>query len=46
MSVFASLVSVRPAGEWKDEIFLDTVPGKLTVTRAKDAPSTYGGQSA
>jgi hypothetical protein len=36
MSTFASLVSVHMAGEGKDEISLDTFPGKFTVTRIKE----------
>ena len=33
MSIFASLVLAHLAGEGKDEISLDTLPGKFTVRR-------------
>jgi len=37
MSTFASLVSFHVAGEGKDEISLDTLPGKFTVMRTDEA---------
>jgi hypothetical protein len=43
MSTFASLVSVHLAGEDKDEISLDTLPGKFTGTRTDEALTPYGG---
>ena len=43
MSTFASLVSVYLAGEGNDDISLDTLPGKFTVTRADEALTPYGG---
>ena len=43
MSTSASLVSVHLAGEGKDEISLDTLPGKFTVTRTDEALTPYGG---
>lgn len=46
MSTFASLVSVHLAGEGKDEISLDTLPGKFTVTRTDEALTPYGGLAA
>jgi hypothetical protein len=46
MNASASLVSVHLAGEGKDEIVLDTLPGKLTVTRTDEALTPYGGLAA
>jgi hypothetical protein len=46
MSTFASLVSVHLAGEGEDEISLDTLPGKFTVTRTDEALTPYGGLAA
>jgi hypothetical protein len=46
MSTFGSLVSVHLAGEGKDEISLDTLPGKFTVTRTDEALPPYGGLAA
>jgi hypothetical protein len=37
MSTFASLVSVHLEGEGKEEISLDTLPGKFTITRTDEA---------
>jgi hypothetical protein len=36
MNTSASLVSVHLAGAGKDEISLDTLPGKFTVTRTDE----------
>jgi len=46
MNASASLVSVHLAGEGKDEISLDTLPGKLRVTRTDEALTPYGGLAA
>ena len=46
MSTLTSLVSVHLAGEGKDEISLDTMPGKFTVTRTDEALTPYGGLAA
>jgi hypothetical protein len=46
MSTFASLISVHLAGEGKDEIALDTLPGKFTITRTDEALTPYGGLAA
>jgi hypothetical protein len=46
MSTYASLVSVHLAGEDKDEISWDTLPGKFTVTRKDEALTPYGGLAA
>ena len=46
MSTLASLVSVHLAGEGKDEISLDTLPGKFTLTRTDEALTPYGGLAA
>jgi hypothetical protein len=46
MSTLASLVSVHLAGEGKDEISLDTLPGKFTITRTDEALTPYGGLAA
>ena len=46
MSTYASLVSVHLAGEGKDEIVLDTLPGKFTITRTDEALTPYGGLAA
>jgi hypothetical protein len=46
MSTSASLVSPHLAGEGKDEIVLDTLPGKFTVTRTDEALTPYGGLAA
>jgi hypothetical protein len=37
MSTFASLVSVHLASEEKDDISLDTLRGKFTITRTDEA---------
>src|ERR1035437_3739846 len=46
MNASATLVSVHLAGEGKDEIVLDTLPGKFTVTRTDEALTPYGGLAA
>ena len=46
MSTFASLVSIHLAGEGKDEISLETLPGKFTITRTDEALTPYGGLAA
>ena len=46
MSTIASLVSVHFAGEGKDEISLDTLSGKLTVTRTEAGLTPYGDLAA
>lgn len=46
MSNDASLVSVHLAGEGRDEISLDTLPGKFTITRTDAALTPYGGLAA
>lgn len=46
MSHYASLISVHLAGESKDEICLDTLPGKFTLTRTDSALTPYGGLAA
>jgi|GEM_PF-5303533 hypothetical protein len=46
MSIFASLVSVRLAGEGKDESSLDNLPGKFTVKRTKEVLTPCGGLAA
>src|ERR1035437_7022586 len=43
MNASATLVSVHLAGEGKDEIVLDTLPGKFTVTRTDEALTPSGG---
>ena len=47
MSHFASLVSLHLAGEEPnppaDDVTLDTLPGKFTLTRTDDALTAYGG---
>jgi len=43
MSTFASLISVHLADEGKDEIALDKLPGKFTITRTDEALTPYGG---
>ena len=42
-SPFASLVSVRLAGEGKDEISVDTLTGKFTVAGTENAVTPCGG---
>jgi hypothetical protein len=46
MNPSASLVSLHLAGEGKDEIFLDTLRGKFTITRTDAALTPYGGLAA
>jgi hypothetical protein len=46
MNASAALVSVHLAGEGKDEIVLDTLLGKFTVTRTDEALTPYGGLAA
>ena len=46
MNASASLVSDHLAGEGEDEIVLDTLPGKFTVTRPDEALTPYGGLAA
>ena len=46
MNAIATLVSVHLVGEGKDEICLDTLPGKITVTRTDEALTPYGGLAA
>jgi hypothetical protein len=46
MSPSASLVSLHLAGEGKDEISLDTLRGKFTITRTDAAMTPYGGLAA
>src|ERR1035437_1481947 len=46
MNASATLVSVHLAGEGKDEIVLDMLPGKFTVTRTDEALTPYGGLAA
>lgn len=46
MNTSASLVSVHLAGEGKDEISLDALPGKITITRTDSALTPYGGLAA
>jgi hypothetical protein len=46
MNQFRSLVSVHLTGEAKDEICLNTLPGKITITRTDEALTTYGGLGA
>ena len=43
MNASAKLVSVHLAGEAEDEITLDTLPGKFTITRTDEALTPYGG---
>lgn len=46
MNASASLVSLHLAGEGQDDISLDTLPGKITVTRTDEALTPYGGLAA
>src|ERR1035437_2916040 len=46
MNASATLVSVHLAGEGKDEIVLDTLPGKFTGTRTDEALTPSGGLAA
>jgi hypothetical protein len=46
MNPSASLVSLHLAGEGKDEISLDTLRGKFTITRTDAALTSYGGLAA
>ena len=46
MNTSESLVCVHLEGEGKDEIVLDTLPGKITVTRTDEALTPYGGLAA
>jgi hypothetical protein len=43
MNPSASVVSVHLAGEGRDEIALDALPGKFTVTRTDEALTADGG---
>lgn len=43
MSNYTSLVSLHLAGEGRDEIVLDALPGKFTITRTDSALTPYGG---
>ena len=42
MNTSASLVSLHLMGEDKDDIALDTLPGKITITRTDAALTPYG----
>ena len=46
MNTSDSLVSVHLKGEAKDDISLDTLPGKITITRTDSALTPYGGLAA
>jgi hypothetical protein len=46
MNPFTSLVSLHLAGERRDEISLDALPGKFTITRTDAALTPYGGLAA
>ena len=46
MSTIASLVSVHLEGEGKDEVCLDTLSGKFTITRTAEALTPSGGLAA
>ena len=46
MSTFTSLVSDHLAGEGRDEISLDTLAGKFTITCTDEALTPYGGLAA
>src|SRR5260370_17319386 len=46
MNTTASLVCVQLAGEERDEISLDGLPGKFTLTRTDAALTPYGGLAA
>jgi len=46
MSTLASLVSDHLTGEGLDEIALDTLAGKITITRTDEALTAYGGLAA
>lgn len=46
MNTSASLVSLHLMGEDKEDIALDTLPGKITLTRTDAALTPYGGIAA
>ena len=46
MNPSGSLVSLHLTGEGKDDIALDTLPGKITITRTDAALTPYGGLAA
>jgi hypothetical protein len=46
MNATGSLVSAHLAGEGKDAITLDTLPGKFTITRTGEALTPCGGLAA
>ena len=46
MSTYASLVSTHLTGEGKEELSLDTLPGKFTTTRTEESLMPYGGLAA
>lgn len=46
MNTSASLVSLHLMGEGQDDIALDTLPGKITITRTDAALTPYGGLAA
>jgi hypothetical protein len=46
MNASGSLVSVHLTGEGNDEISLDTLPGKFSVTRTDEVLTPYGGLAA
>jgi hypothetical protein len=43
MNASASLISIHLAGEGKDEISLDTLSGKFSVSRTEEVLTPYGG---
>jgi hypothetical protein len=43
MNTYGTLVSVHLAGEEKDDLTLDTLPGRFTITRTDAALTGYGG---
>lgn len=46
MSHYTSRVSVHLKGDGRDEISLDTLPGKFTIVRTDGALTPYGGLAA
>ena len=46
MNTSASLVSLHLTGEGQDDLALDTLPGKITITRTDAALTPYGGLAA
>lgn len=46
MNTTTALVSLHLAGEERDGISLDTLPGKFTITRTDAALTPYGGLAA